>query len=168
MRRGDQTFRGENVGVSLKPGRPKGGPRPLKAEKKREACLGPTGWAGAAKPGLSEAARAVTSCTPPSCCCAIASNMPSNRSSSCSPPIASTASHAPRSALCTRTARSPRSSGSRPAARLQSSAFRSGAGNTHSFAAPARLLALSSRLFLNWKPLSTQQTARFVDHWLTC
>lgn len=113
------------------PARPRGVSRLLEGrEGRRERGWGlPPG-----RPGPANSARAITSCTPPSCCCAMASNMPSNRSSSCSPPIVPAASHAPKTELRTRVPRSPilRIASVQ---RLQSSAFRSGAGNTQ---APCR------------------------------
>lgn len=141
---------------------------PRRQIRAKGAWLGPPEWAGAAGRGRADAARAVTSCTPPSCCCAMASNMPSNRSSSCSPPIAPATRHAPRSELCTRVPRSPCSFGSRPAQRLRSSAFRSGAGNTHARRRPAPPFALSSRLPPGQRPLTARQTARFTGHWSMC
>ena len=161
---------------SPEPARPRGVSRLLEGrEERRERGWGlPPG-----RPGPANSARAVTSCTPPSCCCAMASNMPSNRSSSCSPPIVPAASHAPKPELRTRV---PRSATLRIASvqRLQSSAFRSGAGNTqapcrpgppaHSHVPPhfepaAIDRAADSPLFRPLVDLLSQSKSAFLKRW---
>lgn len=88
---------GENVGCRSQkpPRRPWLDSRQLQGRRKQARPAGEPGRRRRTRPGRGRAGP-VTSCTPPSCCCAMASSMPSNRSSSCSPPIAPAPRYGPR------------------------------------------------------------------------